>query len=273
MKLSRTIRMIGAMLLMPLCSLAQDNYSTWMSANMEKDLCKQFSLNAELGVRTNDKARYDIGIGAEYKPIKYLKIGVGYSFIEREGPTEDHYTQDGIWNGYNKTGSWVRAHRAIADVAGTVKAWKWLRISLRERYQFTHRPEQTVDNRKVRYDILYDGNGNYMGLDELPDITDGEKIKDALNDHVLRSRLKFEVDKKGWRFSPYISGEVHNSISNSMEIEKVRAMIGTDYRISKHHSIGAAYVITFDLRDDQSSALEDTNERMHACSLNYKYSF
>lgn len=264
---------IAVLLILPLSAFAQDMYSNWFEFNVDKELGKMWDINAGAEVRTNNKSRCAVSVGAEFKPIKYLKLGVGYTFLNREGITKDHFNNAGIWNGYNY-GSWMRQHRAIFDVVGTVKVWKWLRLSLRERYQFTHRPEQTVENRKVRYDILYDGEGQYIGLDrENPDIEDTDKLRAVANDHVLRSRLKLEVDKKKWRFSPFIYGELHNSLSNNMTIEKVRTAVGTEYKFNKHHSISAAYVLTIGLRDENSDDFDNINERVHAFNLGYNFKF
>lgn len=272
MKRSRFL--IGLFLLLPFCAVAQDHYSNWFEVDVNKELGKQWDLNAGAELRTNYKARYSFSLGAEYKPVKFLKLGLGYTFIEREGTTEDHYTANGIWDGFNRTSSWVRNHRGTFDVTGSVKLWKWLRVSLRERYQFTYRPEQTVEQRKVRYDVYDLGGGQYDVDMDNPDISDrDDKVKDALYNHVLRSRLKLEIDKKKWRFAPFIAGELHNNLTNNMLIEKVRAMAGTEYKFDKHHSISAAYVLNIDLHDDDAASFDDINERLHAFNLSYCYKF
>lgn len=271
---------------LPLCLSAQqsqDLYSTWFDLGFSKSLSKQFSLNFGAEVRTPEKPRAELSVGATYKPLKYLKVGVGYSFLDRykAAKYEDHYKKDIVdpenWNGFDNSESyWRISHRANVDVTGTFKLWKWLRISVRERYQYSYVTACDFDEYKERYERVqyYDGE-KYITEFEMKDGYPRTEVKhkESADDHVLRSRLKLEVDKKKWKVSPFVSAEAHNSLSNSMTLEKIRASAGAEVKFSKCFSLTAAYVLNAELYDDGEMKATDIHERVHAFSLGCNFDF
>ena len=62
-----------------------DDYGVWLGASVQKNITKQFSVDAGLGMRAenklNDLTRYDFDAGLGYKITPWLGIGGGYSFI------------------------------------------------------------------------------------------------------------------------------------------------------------------------------------------------
>ena len=282
--MKRTIKILPLLLFLPLLGHAEDRYGTWAEISLEKNLgpTKQWSIGAFTEMRAQERERWSIGADIGYKPIKYLKLGASYSFLYRYRPENqrEHYKDDVVsddnWNGYNiRDAYWSPRHRACLEATGTVKLWKWLRISLRERYQFTHRMQSTAEDTKYRYSKLYNGSGDFLGYE----LKDGypETETDTIgteNDHILRSRLKLAVDKKGWNFSPFVSAELHNSLNSGKDfnLEKVRTAIGSGYKFNKHNEITLAYILTFDIHDDEAPYAR-VHQRLHAFNIGYNYKF
>ena len=101
--------------------------------------------------------------------------------------------------------------------------------------------------------------------------------KPSFTDQVLRSRIKFEFDKKRNPFSPFVSVEFHNSVTvgDHMLLQKIRTAIGSSYKFRNRNEISLSYIITFDLNDidDETNEVIRLHDRMHAINLGYKYSF
>lgn len=188
---------------------------------------------------------------------------------------------------------WRPKHRISLDAAYTHRFWKTLRITLRERYQMTLMPSKTVSQMRTGtktendysspvYDALSvsdlaalaGGDMTAWGLITYDDSdklsTDAskasEKIKKSKDIHVLRSRLTFEIDKKGWNWTPYIYVEPFNNLNDNFHFDKLRLSAGLDYSISKQHKIGMAYVFNHENDDDG-----DVN--IHALSIGYRFKF
>lgn len=272
------------LLLLPLWASAEDRFGNWAEIGIEKSLGtnKKWSVGLETEMRAQERDRWSIGANLGYKPIKYLKLGATYNFLYRYRPDNrrEHYIDDVVsedsWNGYNERDDyWSPRHRLSIDVTPTVKLWKWLRISLRERYQFTRRMQSTAEDVKYRYAKLYNGSGDFLGYELMDDypISEIDTIGTE-NSHILRSRLKLAVDKKGWRFGPFVSVEFHNSLNSgcNFNLEKIRSAIGTGYKINKRNEITLAYVLTADIHDDEApySRLHD---RLHAFNIAYNFKF
>ena len=283
-------KLLLLLLLLPLTMQAQDteNYgAVWTEVGVSKTLPYNFSIDAAVGFRSldwfEDANRFDASIGVGYKLGKYLKFGLSYSFIEKHYWDKIEYKYKGdndfssyqgtsitdaegntrAYQGYNfDAAHWAPRHRIAFDVTADKRFWKTLRISLRERYQYTHQASRDVDRTKYR-DPNFDGEGNVTSYDEVtPDV----KYKSAWDRHLLRSRLKFAIDKKGWQWEPFTSVEFHNNLGDSWHLDKIRAAAGTEYSISKQHKVSAVYVFTHENDDDG-------NENIHAISLGYKFKF
>lgn len=277
------------LIVLPLTTSAQDteNYgAVWTEVGVTKVLPYDLSLDASFGFRTldwfEDANRYDFNFGIGYKWGKYVKLGLSYSFIEKHFLNKveykykdnlDYPTYQGslvtdnngnhYYQGYNVDDAhWAPRHRISFDITADKRFWKTLRISLRERYQYTHQNARNVNRMRYR-DPSFDGNDNIVGYDEEESTV---KRKSAWDRHLLRSRLKFSIDKKGWKWEPFTSVEFHNNMSDSWHLDKIRAAAGTEYTIDKQHKISAAYVFTHENDDDG-------NENIHAISIGYRFKF
>ena len=273
----KSLLILPLLALMPLAAHAEgdDEGALWTEIGIQKSVNKQWNVGLETEMRAQKEARWSIGANTTYKPIKYFKLGAGYNFLYRKSPAEDkpHYDKDdGKYDGYNHDEKfWSPRHRLYFDATGTVKLGGWLRISLRERYQFTRRTEVTYNRTKYRCEEKLTHNGLEYVWDD-PETK--ERTKPAESDHVLRSRLKLQYDKKHCPWGPYLSVETHNSLNSGqkMNLEKVRTGIGCEYKINKQHSVSFTYIFTAHIHDDEDDH-QRLHERIHAASIGYQFEF
>ncbi len=277
-------------LFLPIASWAGDiddnDFGTWLEVGVKKDLYyegHEFSLEAAGELRTQNISknidRLSIGLNGTYKLNKYLKFTLGYAFLdsyktEKQKIKDDDIDNNGIaWERRIRItdSHWAPRHRFYFEVSPDIKVAKVLRISLRERYQYTFTPKQTLD-RTANY---YDWNGSEYEFFRSIDDPNHEKAEHM---HVLRSRLKFEYDKKRVDWNPYYSIEFHNSLRDQygekcMYLRKLRNVFGTDYKINRHHSIGMAYILTLEREPNEDVANTNIKNLIHALNVSYKYKF
>lgn len=307
--------LVPCSLLPVLAQEGSDEVGIWSEIGVEKAITKKWDVGLDLEYRAQDKARFSAGLSTSYKINKYLKLGVGYNFLytgkseKYKDKSEGEVGSDDWTYGYNRTPEyWYPRHRFNAEATGSIKLWNWLKISLRERYQLTHSRAKTVEKFKHRenhlmhyeYDVLldedgfpvfaldeegnfkFDENGNLMfetteNIWEEVTVTDETEPKyiSSLTDQVLRSRIKFEFDKKRNPFSPFVSAEFHNSVSKGdhMLLQKIRTAAGLTYKFRKHNEVSLAYLLTFDMHDIEDNEVVRLHDRMHAINIGYKYSF
>ena len=264
-----------AVLLLPTMLRAQwtDEYGTWISVGAKKNLGTKWSLGLEAEYRAQDNSRWAVGIDAGYKLNKYIKFGAGYTLLynrKKAKQSGDPLTDDS----YSLRPAYAYPrHRFIVEATADKRFWKWLRISLRERYQLTYRPEKNYE--KTEYNKVYDFDEDWNPIESWEE-TIVPKVKLSSTTQLLRSRLKLEVDKKRWDFSPFVSAELCNSVrvGDHMNIDKVRTAIGTGYKINKNHEVSLAYILTYVFNDDDELSDKITyNNRIHAVSIGYNYKF
>ena len=229
--------------LLPSLVMAQD-FGLDFNAKVTKKIVKGFNIAASVEVRTQDKStaleRIDAGIDISYKPIDYLKLGAGYNFIDayklsretEDGETIDHY--------------WSPRHRAHVDVTGIFPIDQF-EISLRERYQYTHRLEGSAKK------------WNSLG------VAQENKTIHAKDDHVLRSRVLAKYHIKSIHLSPYFSMELHHDLAERFRIDKVRLIAGTEYAIHKHHTLELFYRYT--------AGIANSDDECHLLGLGYAFKF
>ena len=286
-------RFILALLLLAPCSSllvsaqGNDEAVLWHELGVEKAITKNWDVGMDLEFRSQDKARFSAGLGTSYKVCKHLKFGVSYNFLYTHRPDKFKDKSEGevgsdYWEtGYNHTPShWYPRHRFSAEATGSIKFWGWLKVSLRERYQFTHSRARTIDRLKHReiHEKKYEFDDEWNEItryeEYVNDVTE-PKYYPAYTDQVLRSRIKLEYDKKRFPFSPFIFAEAHNSVTvgDHMLLQKVRAAIGSSYKFRKHNEVTLSYVVTFNMYDIEDNEVVRQHDRRHAVCLGYKYSF
>ncbi len=251
------------MVLLPLGAMAQsDDFGLDFSLEAQKKINKKWSVSLEGEFRTRDNTkttdRWSLGLGADYKITKWLKASAGYTFLYDNNERISYYenTDDDVLEGDAEVGDpkkcakyWAPRHRFNVSLTLDKKLFGDFRFSLRERWQYTYRPEYTVSERWKYLDNAYDGK---------------EKTYSGKGKNVLRSRLQVEYDKKGLAFTPYANVELFNA----WDVQKVRYNVGLDWKLSNQHSLGAFYRYQKVYNDD-----DDNDPNIHMIGVSYKFKF
>ena len=266
---SAKLRYLAVLLFTIHCSLfslpasaQHDDFGLDFSLEVQKKIDKKWSMSLEGELRTRDDAkandRWSVGLGADYKATKWLKASVGYYFLydnnerisyyeEGDGAVDDGDVEVGDPKKYAKY--WAPRHRFNVSLTFSKKLIGDFKFSLRERWQYTYRPEYTVDERWSYLKNAYDGKEHtYRGKGK----------------NVLRSRLQVEYDKNKMPVTPYASVELFNAKS----LEKIRYQAGVDWSITKQHAVGAFYRYQHVCDEDEA---EEPNR--HLIGLSYKFKF
>ena len=250
------------MALLPLAAAAQsDDFGLDFSLEAQKKLSKQWSLSLEGEYRSRNDAktndRWSVGLGVDYKLTKWLKASAGYTFLYDNNERISYYDQydDAVLDGDADAGDlkkcaqyWGTRHRFNVSLTASQKLGDF-KFSLRERWQYTYRPEYTVDERWSYLNQAYDGK---------------EKTYSGKGKNVLRSRLQVEYDKKGLALTPYANVELFNAWS----LQKTRYTVGLDWKLTKSHSLGAFYRYQNVRNDD-----DDNEPNRHLLGVSYKFKF
>ena len=248
--------------LLPLSAVAQsDDFGLDFNLEAQKKISKKWSVGLEGEFRTRDNTktvdRWSLGLGVDYKVLKWLKASAGYTFLwdnnERISYSDASDVLDGDFDTEGepkkRANYWAPRHRFNVSLTFDKKLFGDFKFSLRERWQYTYRPEHTVSERWSYLTQAYDGK---------------EKVYSGKGKNVLRSRLQVEYDKKGLAVTPYANVEFFNAWS----LQKTRFNVGLDWKLSKQHTIGAFYRYQ-SVRDDD----DDNEPNIHMIGLGYKFKF
>lgn len=233
-----------ALLLMPATSRAEgDDVDLCTEVNVEKKLTKAFSLEAGGEYRSRGGMahtdRWSGNIGAEMKLTPWLKAAAGYSLLY------DH--NEKLSNsGKKRADYWGTRHRAHLSLTGSATLGKFT-LSLRERWQYTYRPEQTVDRIRVADGLLLPDDKTYRG-----------KCTNLWREKV---QVKYKLTKM-WR--PYIG---HETYMGGSGWDKMRITAGTEIRLNKKHSIDVGYLFQRVFNDDE----EEGNRHLICVGYNFKF--
>ena len=248
--------------------LDKSSFGVWTSLTAEKQLNKRWAVDIDAELRTidgvGDIGRWSVGAGAEYKINKWLKASAGYSLLNDYNYKVTYHTLGSRTGRPNKFAKfWGVRHRANLSLTGSLKVGHF-GFSLRERYQFTHRPEKTIDQ---RYDF------DKEAFDGKP------KTYEEKNTHVLRSRLKVTYNIPKFPLTPFVSAEMYScniekEIKEGAEIKtttefgiaKMRYQGGVEWKINKKHGIEMYY----QYQDEND---EDEQFGKHVLGVGYKFKF
>lgn len=229
---------------------AQSKGGLLAGVEVEKKINRQLSVGVEGEMRTRNNFktmdRWKLGVGVDYKPLKHLKLSAGYNLLNQNFREDIDLKSSGAYNHWRPS-YWGVRHRFYAGLTGSYKFGNNLKLSLRERWQYTYRPEKTVS----RWDF--------------DDDTWEDKVRSGKGKHLLRSRLEIAYDKKRALLTPYANIELFNSLG----IEKIRYTVGTDIRLSKQHSLGVFYRF----QNMKNVDADDYDPDMHYLGLGYKLKF
>ena len=250
MRTSNRIVVTALLAVMSLTATAQTEGGLIAGAEVEKKVNKQlsFGFEAELRTRNDFKTmdRWSLGLGVEYKFNKWLKADAGYHLLNTNFREDISLKANGNFNNWRPS-YWGIRHRVHASLTGTYKFQNNLRLSLRERWQYTYRPEKTV----TRWDF----DNEYWE----------DKVRAGKGKNQLRSRLQLEYDKKKALLTPYASVELYNSWA----IEKIRYTVGTDINVTKSHVFNVFYRY-----QNMKNVEEDVYDPdMHHIGVGYKFKF
>ena len=250
MRISDRIIATALLAVMSLTATAQTEGGLIACAEVEKKVNKQLSVGveAELRTRNNFKTmdRWSLGLDASYKFNKWLKADAGYTLLNTNFHEDISYKSSGNYNNWRPS-YWGIRHRVHASLTGTYKFQNNLRLSLRERWQYTYRPEKTV----TRWDF-----DNSCWED---------KVRSGKGKNQLRSRLQLEYDKKKALLTPYASVELYNAWA----IEKIRYTVGTDINVAKNH----AFNVFYRYQNMKNVEEDEYDPNMHYIGVGYKFKF
>ena len=248
MRISNRIVVTALLTVMSLTATAQTEGGLIAGAEVEKKVNKQLSVGVEAELRTRNDfktmERWSLGLAASYKFNKWLKADAVYTLLNTNFREDISYKSSGAYNNWRPS-YWGIRHRVHASLSGTYKFQNNLRLSLRERWQYTYRPEKTV----TRWDF---DNESWE-----------DKVRAGKGKNQLRSRLQLEYDKKKALLTPYASMELYNSWA----IEKIRYTVGTDINVTKSHTFNVFYRY-----QNMKNVEEDVYDPdMHYIGVGYKF--
>lgn len=238
---------MAAMALSPLLASAQDDggddFGTILSVEGTHRFDKKFSVSAEVEMRTRDDVktvdRWSGGVQASYKVLSWLKASAGYTLLyDNNEKYNSSFTK--------KAEYWGVRHRVNVSLTASYKVGNF-DFSLRERWQYTYRPEVTVD--RIR---LSDGA-----------VLEDDKTFSSKSKNLLRSRVMAEYKINDFPATPYVSVETFNA----SRLEKVRYTVGADWKINKKNVVGMYY--RYQHVDNDS----DEEPNRHIIGLEYKFRF
>ena len=238
--------------------LAQSEGGLLLGAEAEKKINRQLSVGLEADLRSRNDFktldRWGIGVAASYKLTKGLKADVGYKLLDynyRE-KVENYTSAKGNDKIKWRPGYYGVKHRFSASITASRKLVGDFKVSLRERWQYTYRPEASPERYKLNI------------TDKTMKLDDGY-VRDAKGKHQLRSRLQVEYDRKRALLTPYLNAELYNSWA----LEKVRYSVGTEIRLTKQHSLD----IYYRFQDMHNVDADEYDPDMHFVGLGYKFKF
>jgi long-subunit fatty acid transport protein len=257
--MERNLRIILALVccqLMAGHALAQnDDFGMFYELGAEKKLSSKWSVGAEAEFRTRNNTRtsdrWSAGLSAEYKIVKGLKLSAGYIFLYDNNKEELTFNNDNDPKKWTPC-YWGTRHRFHLGLQGSID-WNRFSFSLRERWQYTYRPEKADKKYKFTYD-----KDDYLSGYTL------EPIK-GKGKNVSRTRLSIGYDIAHCKVDPFANMEM---FVDKNGIQKMRYQAGVDYKIKKQHVFSLTY------RYQNVNSDDDDNEgNSHLIGLSYKYKF
>lgn len=236
----------------------------WTEVSVVKKIDRQWSVEGgvEYRLRNNLTAtdRYNLNLGVGYKLNDWLKVALNYTLIN------DHNEKvKSEWGTTTKKG-YPKYKYTFADYYGVrhrinlsltaSKTFGLFDMSLRERWQYTVRPEKTVSR-------------TYQRTEYYPDMTEKE-YDEGTEEHTYeqkctnywRNRLvvKYKLSR---RFRPYVMCETY--VGNGFD--KYRLGAGSEIRLTKQHEFDVKY---FYQRNNEADLNE---ENRHVLSVGYTFKF
>ena len=215
-------------LLLPMAAQAQ-TFAGRASVEADYKIAKGFHVTAGEEVRTADSfsslGSLRTTLGLTYKPVKFLKLGVGYTLIN---PFKvDKELDDGtLYSGF-----WAPKHRFFADIRGSVDLG-YFQFSLKERLQLTHNGDADMNvyqNPRNALALKSRLGVKYKGWRAVQPYAQFE-VRTALNDPWGYTSGSQQTKKDGTTYFAYTpTGYTH--VYNN----RYRGIFRTDIKLSKQH--------------------------------------
>lgn len=180
----------------------ENDFGIWLCANIEKKIDDKWSVGSstELHTMNNTKSidRWQAGINGSRKILSTFKLDAGY-----EIQLKNHNVKE--------LSEKVVRHRITSDITKRWRISHFLKLSLRERYQYTHMVAKN-------------------GID-------------ASDNHHLRSRFKAEMGEQEMRWQPFVSVEVYNDMAEQFTVDELRATTGVGLKINRQQIVNIGYLL------------------------------
>jgi len=218
----------------------------------------RWSVGASLSKRLyrNEAKTFNVKAGMGYK---FMNVYTGWTTKYKgdrtdieDGLDKDYYISNKF--NFNVLDSYVDTRHRITAYAQASAEMGRFKLSLRESYQFTHTDSVSYSKDKYRYK-----NGKWKDVETEMD------GKSASDKSMLRSKLSLDYNIPHWKYDPFISYELFNSLDNGFELQKSRIQAGIEFSINKKHNFEVAYLWQNQHDDDEPAG-------SFIC-IDYKFSF
>ena len=262
--MKRLYTLFLSLVLFSISSSGQMNWGLRSSIGVEKKIAKGFDAGLEAKYHQTDNFsstdRWSIGFTLskrlyrnEAKTIN-VKASVGYKYMNVYHDWSTKYkgdlttVEDGLdpqyyldnCHSFNLNNSYVDSRdRATVSLQASYEIGRF-KIALRESYQFTYTDSATYSKEKYRFK-----NDAWKPVET---VQDG---KSASRSQMLRSKISLDYDIPHWKYDPFISYELFNSIDNSFKADKSRITAGVEFSFNKKHNFDLAYMWQNQHDDDE----------------------
>lgn len=200
----------------------EDDFGMWYTVAAQKRMSKHWRTGMEVEYRTRDHARTSDQVGITlsmaYHINSNLKAEGGYKWIhDYSGEVYVEADEEGLHPKWTAA-HWRQRHRLFLGMEGSVNIGR-LNLSLRERWQYTHRHSKDVKH--------YDFDSEMWQLHTL----EGD------SKNLLRTRLKAEYDIAQCAVDPQVSAEFFNA----WRTEKIRLSAGVGFKLNNQHEVQLFY--------------------------------
>ncbi|MBR1517221.1 MAG: DUF2490 domain-containing protein, partial [Bacteroidales bacterium] len=203
-----------------------------LALSIDKKIVKGLHVSLEEEVRFDDNFsefnRFHTTLSVTYKPISFLKLGLGYALI----------------NPYNNNVFKSARHRFYFDAMGTYRFGHWA-LSLKERLQITHRTGEFNQYQNPANALMLKSRLQlkYKGIRKLTPYAYVE----------LRHYLNAPTIVANYDGTNYLTddGSVKGDAGwfldgfNSIRMNRVRGSLGLDYALDKHSTFSFSFLADF----------------------------
>lgn len=245
-------------------AFGQMNWGLRSSIGVEKKIAKGFDAGLEARYHQTDNFqstdRWSIGFTLSKRLYRNdaktfnVKASVGYKYMNVYHAWSTKYkgdlttVEDGLdpqyylnnYHNFNLSNSYVDSRdRATVSLQASYEIGRF-KIALRECYQYTYTDSATFSKEKYRFK-----NDAWKPVEI---VQDG---KSASQSQMLRSKISLDYNIPHWKYDPFISYELFNSIDNGFKADKSRITAGVEFSFNKKHNFDLAYMWQNQHDDDE----------------------